>query len=114
MELSHLNENGKLSNNFVVFIPWLLFSLATINSLFVAFSHWAINADLIGKHNLGAALFFSFSFPLALYISIGILVVSLVMAVLYRNIDKKGCKILLFAASIGFSPMAYILVRSWS
>ena len=98
-----------MSQRFVIFFPWLLLILSTIISLFVPFSHWAINAELIGKYNMGAALFFSFSFPIALYVSMGISFVSLIMAALHRSIDGKVCKIYLFAASIGLLPIVYIL-----
>lgn len=98
-----------MSRQFVIFLPWLLFGLATINSLFVPFSRWAINAELIGKYNMGAALFFSFSFSIALYTSIGIAGLSLVMAALYKSTNKRGCVILLVAASIGVLPIVYIM-----
>ena len=98
-----------MNQRFVIFIPWLFLCLASISALFVPFSHWAINVELIGKHNMGAALFFSFSFPIAIYVSVGISVVSLVIAALYKSIDKKGSKILLLAALTGFLPIVYIL-----
>jgi Na+/phosphate symporter len=98
-----------LNQRFVIFIPWLFLCLAGISALFVPFSHWAINAEVIGKNNMGAALFFSFSFPMAVYVSVGISVVSLVMAALYKSNDKKGSKILLLAALTGCLPIVYIL-----
>ncbi len=58
---------------------------------------------------MGAALFFSFLFPVAIYFSVGISVVSLVMAALYKRIDKKGSKILLLAVLAGFLPIVYLL-----
>ncbi len=88
-----------MNQRFVIFIPWIFLFLACIIAIYVPFSHWAVNAELIGKHNMGAALFFSFSYPMAIYSSVGISVASLVMAALYKSIDKKGSRIFrLFSA----------------
>jgi len=98
-----------LNQRVVIFIPWLFLFLACIIAIYVPFSHWAVNAELIGKHNMGAALFFSFSFSLSIYSSVGLSVVSLGMAALYKSIDKKGSRIFLFAVLAGLLPIVYIL-----
>ena len=90
-------------------IPWLLFGTAVAFSLYTPFSHWAINAEFLGKYDMGLAIFFSFTFPIAIYISSAIAVTSGLLAVFYRSLNKRGRNILLFTAVIGILPLVYIL-----
>lgn len=91
-------------------IPWLLFSTAVALCLYAPFSQWAINAEFLGKHNTGLALFFAFTFPMAIYASLPLAVLSIVLAVFYRKCNKRGSNILLLSAFVGVLSLAYILL----
>lgn len=91
-------------------VPWLLLCGAVACSLFVPFSHRAVNAEALGAHDAGMALFFAFAFPAAIYISLGISALALFLAVLYRSLDRPGCRTLLSAAVVGVLPLLYLLV----
>lgn len=91
-------------------IPWLLFSAAVALCLYVPFSHWAVNAEFLGKHATGLALFFAFTFPMAIYASLPLAVISIVLALFYRKPNKRGSNILLLSAFVGVLPLAYILL----
>lgn len=99
----------QLINRFVTIIPKLFLTVAIIFCLYVPFSHWAINAELLGRHDMGLALFFSFSFPAAIYISCFISVMSLLMALFYRKRNNKSYKIVLFSAIVSILPIMYLL-----
>ena len=58
---------------------------------------------------MGKAIFFSFSFPISIYVSTGISLISLLMSIPYRKINKKGCRILLLSSMTGAFPLAFIL-----
>jgi hypothetical protein len=91
------------------FVPWVMLCISITLSLYVPFSYWAVRAEYFGKHDMGWALFFSFSFPLAIFSSVGIALVSLVAAFIYKIRNKQGSKILFYAFSAGFMPIAFIL-----
>ena len=98
-----------LNEHFSILFPWLILSAAIAVALYAPFSYWAINSDFFGKFNMGKAIFFSFSFPISIYISAGISLVSLLMSISYRKINIKGCRILLFSSMTGAVPLAFIL-----
>jgi len=89
-------------------IPWSLLAGSAALCLYTPFSLWAINAAILGKHNFGLALFFSFTFPMAIYTAGAITIISGVLAVFYRNPDKRGRHILLSAAAAGAFPFLYV------
>jgi hypothetical protein len=91
-------------------IPWLLFTGAAALCLYVPFSHWAINAGSLGKHNTGLALFFSFTFPVAIYAALSLAVISIALVPFYRKSGMRGRHILLLSAFVGVLPLAYIWV----
>ena len=93
----------------LMYFPWVMLCTATMLSLFVPFSYWARNAEHFGEHDMGWALFFSFSFPIALYSSLGISLLSLAAAAVYRIKKSQGSNILLFAFLAGLMPIAFIL-----
>lgn len=93
----------------IKFTPWLILCISITLSLYVPFSYWAGKAEYFGKHDMGWAIFFAFSFPLAIYASVSIALVSLVAAFIYKIIRKQGGNILLYAFSVGLMPIAFIL-----
>jgi len=97
-----------LNNRFIKIIPWLLFATAITFFLYAQFSHWAVNSESFGKHDMGLALFFSFSFPIAIYTSSTISVISLLLAPFFRKSNKRGFNILLLSAFVGILPVVYI------
>jgi hypothetical protein len=90
-------------------IPWLFFAGAMAFCLYTPFSYWAINAKLFGKQDMGFALFFSFSFPVAIYAACAISFISLLLAPFYRKPDRPGSNILLLSALVGALPFMFLL-----
>lgn len=91
-------------------VPWLLFTSAAAFCLYAPFSLWAVNAEFLGKQDMGLAIFFSFTFPMAIYVSCAIALVSIILAPFYRKSNKRGSNILLFSTFVGILPLAYIIV----
>jgi len=89
-------------------LPWLLFCAAAALSVYALFSEWAINAELLGRYDMGLAIFFSVTFPLAIYTSCAIAVVAVVLVPFYRKSSRRGSNILLCSAVAGISPLVYI------
>ena len=91
-------------------IPWLLLVSAIALCLYTPFSLWAINAETFGKYNIGVALFFSFTLPLAIYTAGAITVISGALAVIYSRANRRGRPVLLSAAVTGVLPYLYVWV----
>jgi hypothetical protein len=87
-------------------IPWLLLASAAVLCVYAPFSYWAINAESLGMHDMGLAIFFSFSFPVAVYASCAITIVSILLAPFFRKSSRRGSNILLIAAFTGILPFA--------
>jgi len=93
----------------IKFTPWVMLCISIALSLYIPFSYWAVNAEYFGKYDMGWALFFSLSLPLAMYFSVSIALVSLVATFIYKIKNKQGSKILFYAFSVGLMPIAFIL-----
>lgn len=59
---------------------------------------------------MGLALFFSFTFPMAVYASLSVAAISIVLAAFYRKSSARGSNILLLSAFVGVLPLAYIWI----
>mgnify|MGYP006872610062 CR=1 FL=1 len=92
------------------FIPWLAIRASIFITLYVPFSDWAINADSLGKYDLGLSIFFAFTFTVALYGSIVFSFVALILSIVYNVSNKKGDDLLLYAFFISISPIPYIIL----
>lgn len=88
----------------------MIFTVAVTLCLYTPFSNRAVNAAFLGKQNTGLALFFSFTFPMAIYASLSLPVISIALAPFYRKRSKRGMNILLMSAFVGVLPLAYIRV----
>ncbi|HYQ70444.1 MAG TPA: hypothetical protein VET88_00800 [Gammaproteobacteria bacterium] len=90
--------------------PWFLLAGSLALCLYTPLSLWAINAESLGKYNLGIALFFSFTLPLAIYIAGAITIISGTLAVFYSRANRRGRHILLSATVTGVLPFLYLWV----
>jgi len=96
------------SANAAAIFPRVILGLATLISLAFPFSYWAVNAEHLGKHNMGIALFFSFACPIAFYVSMGTALASLVLAGIYRVRNRPGSRTLFMAFCICLLPLLFI------
>lgn len=79
----------------------------------VPFSDWAVNAELLGKHNMGLALFFSFMFPFAIYSSLAGSVISILLALVYKIRNYEDVKLLILSSFAGLLPLVYLFVLDY-
>jgi len=91
-------------------LPWVMLCISIILTVYVAFSHWAINAERFGGHDADLALFFSLSLPFAVFVSIGIALLSLVLGGIYKAVRRRGGNVLLMAGLTGLLPVAYLVL----
>ena len=63
------------------FIPWLVIRISILITLYVPFSKWAINAETFGKYDLGWSIYFAFIFIIALYGTIAVAFVALILVI---------------------------------
>ena len=95
------------------FIPRLVIRVSILITLYIPFSYWALNADILGKYDLGWAIYFGFTLFFALYGSAAIAFVSLILAVIYHVIDKKGDELFLYAFFISIAPIVYLIFHDY-
>jgi len=91
-------------------IPWLLLTGAAALCIYAPFSSWAINAASLGRHDMGLAIFFSVTFPVAVYAACAITMISILLAPFYRKSGRRGRNMLLIAALTGILPFACIWI----
>ena len=94
-------------------IPWTLIRLSLFTTLYVPFSDWAINAESIGKYDLGLSILFVFTHILALYGSVVVAFTSLILAVFYNVKNLKGDEVLLYSFFISICPISYIIIMGF-
>ena len=103
MKQSHKNPKWWQS------LAWFLLAATTADVLMCFFSSWAVNAELIGKYNLGSAIGFAFLFAYLLYASVGLLLCAVAgMAAGY--LLKYPIRKFMLMAVIALVPMVYLEV----
>lgn len=90
-------------------VPAVILFVASAVAIFVPFCRWAVNSELIGRDNAGFALFFSFAFPLAIYFSCVVALISLILLVVWHIKYRGHTKILLISVFVSLFPILYLL-----
>jgi hypothetical protein len=99
----------KESGRFITrLFPWVVLCVSVMLAAYVPFSHWAVNAVRFGAHDAGLALFFSLSKPFAVYVSMGIALLSLILGGIYRAMRRPGGNIQLLAGLTGMLPLVWL------
>jgi hypothetical protein len=94
---------------FKIIIPHLFLASSIFLTCFIPFSYWAINADSIGKTDLGWSIFFGFSAVFATYASLVITALSLVLVFVYKRLKVLQYKIFIYSFLIGLAPVVFYL-----
>jgi hypothetical protein len=79
--------------------------VAILNALFALFAHWSINAEALGKHDLGLAIALSFAGGgslIAAYIAVPVLAL---MALLSAFQNRRASVWLMIAALVSAVPL---------
>ena len=88
---------------------WGISAIAASAALYGMFAHWAVNAESLGKHDLGLAIFFASSGALALITCIWLIPVAVTMAIVVKLAKAGSSWICLLAAVFGALP--FLLLR---
>ena len=102
-----------LNNNVVNkprIFPWYIIRASILITLYVPFSHWAINAEALGKYDLGWSIVFGFTHVIAFVGSIAMAFMSLMLSIFYNVNNKKGDDTLLYAFFISIAPVTYVII----
>jgi len=89
-------------------LPRVALCCAVVLSVYAPFSHWAINAEGLGKRDMGLALLFALSFPVAVYASLGIALLSLLMGAVCKASRRQGGGVWLLACLAGLLPLVFL------
>jgi len=95
-------------SKFNIAFSYFLVVVAILTSCIFFFSKWAINAELMGKYNMGIALESSFVFAVTIYASLMFLCLSsfcMLIALVKRNIQAK---IYALAGAVSLLPLGYL------
>ncbi|PYM17982.1 MAG: hypothetical protein DMD78_28915 [Candidatus Rokuibacteriota bacterium] len=76
------------------------------------FSRWAINADAVGRHDMGAALLFSYLVVLTVYGSLGLAAAALVL-VIAGLVRRRRHVLDVVALGVSLLPAAYLLALDY-
>lgn len=90
--------------------PWLIFIVSFLSAIFIPYSHWAVNAENLGKTDIGLALFFAFSGAYVTYISLGTTAISLFFVFVYTFLKNEQYKVFVLSFLIGLIPILYLLL----
>lgn len=89
------------------YLTWFLL-VATIADVFMCFfNSWAVNAESIGKYNLGNAIGFAFLFAYSLYASVGLLLCAVAGMAAGYLLGYPIRKFMLMAV-IALAPLVYL------
>jgi hypothetical protein len=86
----------------------LLAAAAVVSAVF-AFSFWGRNAEGLGAHDMGLALFFSFAVPVTLYLSLALAAVALAAAVAARVRGGRPARYVV-ALAVALIPLAVLVI----
>jgi hypothetical protein len=85
-------------------------SLAVTGAFFL--SRWAINADAVGRHDMGAALLFSYLFVLTFYGSLALAAAALALVVA-GLVRRRRHLVDVVALGVSLLPAAFLLALDY-
>ena len=94
----------------VRWFPWLIFITAVVFAVCVLFSNWAINSEYFGKYDMGMAILFAFTHAYALYASMLLALLALILSAVYKIARQKGSRILLLSFIVGLLPVLILSI----
>lgn len=93
---------------FVVGASWLSLVVAVLITVVALFSHWGVNAEVLGAHDAGWALFLAFVGAFALVGATYAVPVMLVIGLLSLSLSRRSALRFLAAAGVCAVPVAVL------
>ena len=88
---------------------WILAALVVVAATCAIFFNWAVNADSLGKYNLGQALSFSYFVAFSLIACFWLIPTAVALAIVVKVKRYSSPLPYLFAAAIGVLP--FLIIR---
>ena len=100
--------DASLTQGIAVWLSWILFGVALLNTLALAFSGWAVNARALGARDMGMGLLLAGSYAATLAASVNLALLCTVLAAGAWFISGRAALWLFAAALMSGLPLGIL------